>query len=657
MARQRLYEILDDDESSLAEKQHRTLALGVEYFGVEAGQLQVPDEGADTHSIVASVGAKLDGLAEGASVDRTATYCRRTVERTEPVALSDAGNQGWEDDPAYEEHGFDCYLGTAVLVDGETYGSVCFLSNDPREREFTTDERMFIELLARLLGREIEATERARRLGEHERARERIANKHEALLDQAPDAIIHVDDETGEITDANAEAASLTGYTESELRGRQVTDLHPPDDRARYGKLFTSPDESARETFDDGSSLYVRHADGSDTPVEISVTTVEFEERTLVQAVVRDITDRRRRERDLRLKNRAIEEASVGITIADATADDRPLVYANPAFERLTGYDRTDVLGRNCRFLQGPETESEPVEEIRTALNEEETVRTELRNYRADGTPFWNGLTITPVSGADSEDVGHFIGFQRDVTSEKRQNRVIGMLHRVLRHNLRNRLTVIAGNANCLAEHEEPAVADMADRIADAAAELNDLSEKAGSIETFVGDAEEQAPRDVGADAEAVVSKLETEHPDTEFVVETPDSAEVTGTYRLRQAIRELGENAAVHTDSTVAVRVEKTADGDAAVTISDDGPGLSETERRVLEEGAESPLEHGTGLGHWLVNWIVTGLGGEVTATCDDEVSVTLRFPLADDATPNRVPTAPDQRRAAGLLSDHRLD
>ncbi len=120
----------------------------------------------------------------------------------------------------------------------------------------------------------------------------------------------------------------------------------------------------------------------------------------------------------LELKDRALAASAEGITIADASLPDNPLIYANAGFERLTGYSVADVLGRNCRFLQGPGTDPATADKLRTAIREKREVTVQLLNYRKDGTPFWNRLSITPVQDA-SGAVTHFIGVQSDVTAEK----------------------------------------------------------------------------------------------------------------------------------------------------------------------------------------------------------------------------------------------
>jgi PAS domain S-box-containing protein len=120
-------------------------------------------------------------------------------------------------------------------------------------------------------------------------------------------------------------------------------------------------------------------------------------------------------ERDrLALYRHAMDDATVGITIAEADGD-QPLVYANAAFERITGYDSETVIGSNCRFLQGPGTDQRAVAELGEAVAAGRPTTVELLNYRADGEPFWNRVRITPVEDENGEPT-HFLGFQEDVT-------------------------------------------------------------------------------------------------------------------------------------------------------------------------------------------------------------------------------------------------
>jgi PAS domain S-box-containing protein len=120
-----------------------------------------------------------------------------------------------------------------------------------------------------------------------------------------------------------------------------------------------------------------------------------------------------------RLKDRALASVAEGITISDNLQKDNPIIYANDGFERLTGYDRQDVLGRNCRFLQGKDTDQAKISEIRNAIRNQQSCFVEILNYRKDGTPFWNGLSITPIRD-ETGQVTNFIGIQSDITKRKK---------------------------------------------------------------------------------------------------------------------------------------------------------------------------------------------------------------------------------------------
>jgi sigma-B regulation protein RsbU (phosphoserine phosphatase) len=136
------------------------------------------------------------------------------------------------------------------------------------------------------------------------------------------------------------------------------------------------------------------------------------------------------------LKDRALDVSAEGITIADAREPDRPLIYANEGFERMTGYPVEEVMGRNCRFLQGPETDPSAMAEIRAALAESRECVVEILNYRKNGSTFWNRLSITPVRDASGE-VTHFIGIQSDITARRLAEDGLRRAKEALEHDLR----------------------------------------------------------------------------------------------------------------------------------------------------------------------------------------------------------------------------
>jgi PAS domain S-box-containing protein len=118
------------------------------------------------------------------------------------------------------------------------------------------------------------------------------------------------------------------------------------------------------------------------------------------------------------LKDKAMDHAPVGITIADMRLPDEPLVYVNDAFERLTGYSVEETVGRNCRFLQGEESDSEAIATMREAIESDDSTAVELRNYTKDGEEFWNRVEIAPIQSSGDE-VTHYVGYQTDVSARK----------------------------------------------------------------------------------------------------------------------------------------------------------------------------------------------------------------------------------------------
>ena len=126
--------------------------------------------------------------------------------------------------------------------------------------------------------------------------------------------------------------------------------------------------------------------------------------------------------------DRTLDAAPIGIVVTDPSMEDNPIVYANEGFRRLTGYGDEEIIGRNCRFLQGEGTDPEPVSELRAAIEAAEPVTVELRNYRHDGSAFWNRVSITPLFDDDG-DLTYFVGCQEDVTGRVERERMLSGLH------------------------------------------------------------------------------------------------------------------------------------------------------------------------------------------------------------------------------------
>ena len=154
-ARQRLYDIVRRDVP-FDEKACEALELGKQYLGADNAHLTQIDQETDHWKTIVSTDPPDGQFPPGLELNLGETYCRRTFEADAPIALSDASNQGWADDPAFEAHGLYCYHGTTLIVDDEPFGTVCFVAEDPRGEQFSDGETMFAELITRMLEREIE---------------------------------------------------------------------------------------------------------------------------------------------------------------------------------------------------------------------------------------------------------------------------------------------------------------------------------------------------------------------------------------------------------------------------------------------------------------------------------------------------------------------
>jgi PAS domain S-box-containing protein len=137
----------------------------------------------------------------------------------------------------------------------------------------------------------------------------------------------------------------------------------------------------------------------------------------------------------LRLLERAVTASTNSIVITDPNQPDDPIVYVNPAFERTTGYAMEEVIGRNCRFLQGEDRDQPVLNELRAAVHDGRQCAVVLRNYRKDGTLFWNELSIYPVLDEEGR-VMNFVGVQNDVTERRRAEQELSEIRRAERRRI-----------------------------------------------------------------------------------------------------------------------------------------------------------------------------------------------------------------------------
>jgi PAS domain S-box-containing protein len=232
------------------------------------------------------------------------------------------------------------------------------------------------------------------------------------LFELTNDAVFIADARSGELLDANSKALEMIGCDLESIRGKHHSILHPEEERERLSSGFREASNR-----DQGEPIIcgVLHAGGFVIPCEIRAQRVECAGRRLAVGVFHDISERLRALEDIHLRNVAIANVGCGVTIADARLPDMPLIYVNKGFEDMTGYSAREAVGRSCRFLQAYDRDQSHLAAVRDALHNGQSCNVRLRNYRKDGSLFWNELHLSPVRSEQGE-LTHFVGIQLDVT-------------------------------------------------------------------------------------------------------------------------------------------------------------------------------------------------------------------------------------------------
>jgi len=152
---------------------------------------------------------------------------------------------------------------------------------------------------------------------------------------------------------------------------------------------------------------------------------------------------------DITLLAKAVDAAGSSLIITDHRLPEHPIIFCNPAFERLTGYNREEIIGRNCRFLQADDRAQLCVGAIRQAIDAAQGCTVPIRNYRKDGSAFWNELILSPVMNEDGK-LSHFIGLQHDISARMTGRDVDRDFKNYASHELNTSLTTIKGTLQLL---------------------------------------------------------------------------------------------------------------------------------------------------------------------------------------------------------------
>lgn len=341
----------------------------------------------------------------------------------------------------------------------------------------------------------------------------------------------------------------------------------------------------------------------------------------------------------------ALAHLEQGILVADARAPDYPIVLASPSFTRITGYSTEEVLGKNCRFLQGAETSPSAAAELRSALEEGRATTVEILNYRKNGQPFWNEVSLAPLRDATGR-ITHVVGLQHDVTKRReleeqvrasQRIEAVGRLAGGIAHDFNNLLSVVLGYVDLIEVRHHEVVAEELHEIRRAAERAAELTKKllafsrrqvfetrVLSLATVVRELEKMLTRVLPENVKLVVSPAPSLWP-----IEA-DSGQI------EQALLELALNAgdAMPHGGTVRIGIEN-CELDAAfaslhpgsrpgpyvrLSVEDDGEGMTlEVKSRLFEPffSTKGPGK-GTGLGLPTVYGIVKQSGGAIYATSE---------------------------------------
>lgn len=328
----------------------------------------------------------------------------------------------------------------------------------------------------------------------------------------------------------------------------------------------------------------------------------------------------------------ALAFTSCGVSISTATKAEMPLIYVNQAFVEMTGYGTDEILGTNCRFLQREDRNQPGLREVRAALREERHGQAILRNYRKDGSPFWNELTLSPIFDVRGH-LTHFVGVQTNVTAREEAERerarlfeALGQANRrlddfahIVSHDLRAPLRAIYRLCDLLAESHAPALDSEGQRLlgllAGRARRLGTMIEGVLSYSRATRIKLAVEPVDLSRLLREVLDLLEV--PSGLRIQAPADLPVMEGDrVRLTQIFQNLLGNAIEHRDAATTCITVGARDTGAAwrIWVEDDGPGIPEEDReRIFQIFETLRGDERAGVGLSIVQGAVEALGGSV--------------------------------------------
>lgn len=452
--------------------------------------------------------------------------------------------------------------------------------------------------------------------------------KFRRLFEQSRDAIVFVALD-GQISYANPAAFELFGYPRMAYANGQpasgpLTDYFVSDEDRRT--VFSAV---RRDGFLRNFELQLRRIDGA--VFDALVTSMRIRDRrgrvVGFESILCDVSERKRTERRMRLLERAVEASGNVILISDATRPDSPVVYVNPAFERITGYTTDEALGRNGFFLLSDDgaVSEQQLDMLQHALKEGAESRVVLRNYRKDGTPLWNEVSFAPVYDADGTLI-NYVGIQTDITEskaaeetltkalgkEKELSELQARFVSMASHEFRTPLATILSSAELVERFRHQWDADRTNkhlrRIQSSVKTLTNLLENVLLVgQVKAGQLRFQGQNvDLTGFCRELIEEIWTGHgSDRSIKVELPSQPLMAQAdpYLLRYLLSNLLTNAAKYSPAGSQVQFALSQqNGQALFYVRDDGIGIPQDDLRHIAKpfrrGSNAETIPGTGLG-----------------------------------------------------------
>lgn len=431
--------------------------------------------------------------------------------------------------------------------------------------------------------------------------------EYQDLFDNLTDPV-YIHDYDGNFLNVNNTAVDVLGYSRGRLLAMTPRDIIAPE----YADQIEDRIDMASRT--DSITFRSAHmtADGEKIPIDVHAETISYRGEPAILAVARDISDQVARERRLKEYKRAIEQAGHAVYIAD---QDKSITYVNPAFTEITGYSADEIIGESSEIHRSGQMPDGYYEDLWETVESGEIWDDIVINERKSGGQYHAQQTVAPIEGGDGTVAG-YVGIQTDISDLKEREKQLEVLDRILRHNLKNQMSVILARAEIISEESDGRVKRAAGDITDTVEELIEQTDKERKIVRILTEEREFADIPVDNLLRKVRDTVESEHPGVDVNIDCPGGETVQAIPQFESAVVELVENAIVHNpDERPTVHVEVTRpNGMLQLSISDDGPGIPEDERKILTGETEiQPLVHGSGLGLWLVKHIVMQSNGTV--------------------------------------------